>query len=157
MCRWICARILIFRRYLFDTQRALPHAAYWALKNADRVSSGHKADMPIAEKEQMMREQARAYSRRDSFILTNIGPFRVPISMERHIADYGAILPCAHQPFGILVSSYCDTLKIALSQRDLRPDLVDNLVKVFGEIGFRAHTHSYMFHPTRYDGKRVGG
>lgn len=141
----------------FDTQRALPHAAYWALKNADRVSNGHKADMPIAEKEQMMREQARAYIRRDSFILTNIGPFRVPISMERHIADYGAILPCAHQPFGILVSSYCDTLKIALSQRDLRPDLVDNLVKVFGEIGFRAHTHSYMFHPTRYDGKRVGG
>ena len=126
----------------FDTQRALPHAAYWALKNAARVSAGHRAEMPIEEKEQMMREQARDYICRDSFILTNIGPFRIPISMERHIADYGAILPCAHQPFGILVSSYCDTLKISLSQRDLRSDLVNNLVDVFSEIGFRAYTYS---------------
>ena len=139
----------------FDTQRALPHAAFWALKNSNRVYTGHNADMPIDEKEKMMREQARAYIRRDSFILTNIGPFNIPISMERHIADYGAILPCAHQPFGILVSSYRDTLKIALSQRDMRPDLVNNLVNVLGEIGFRAKTYSYMFHPTRYDGKRL--
>lgn len=146
-----CRRLSAF----FDTQRALPHAAYWALKNAARVSAGHQADMPIAEKEQMMREQARAYIRRDSFILTNIGPFHIPISMERHIADYGAILPCAHQPFGILVSSYCDTLKVALSQRDLRPDLVNHLVDVLGEIGFHAHTRSYMYHPTRYSGDRV--
>ena len=139
----------------FDTKRALPHAAFWALKNSNRVYTGHNADMPIDEKEKMMREQARAYIRRDSFILTNIGPFNIPISMERHIADYGAILPCAHQPFGILVSSYRDTLKIALSQRDMRPDLVNNLVNVLGEIGFRAKTYSYMFHPTRYDGKRL--
>lgn len=141
----------------FDTQRALPHAAYWASKNANRVSTGHKSDMPIDEKEKMMREQARAYIRRDSFILTNIGPFQLPISMERHVADYGAILPCAHQPFGILVSSYRDTLKIALSQRDPRPDLVRNLVAVLEEVGFRAYTTSYIFHPTRYDGKYLGG
>lgn len=139
----------------FDTQRALPHAAYWALKNANRVSTGHKSDMPIDEKETMMREQARAYIRRDSFILTNVGPFQVPISMERYIADYGAILPCAHQPFGVLVSSYRDTLKIALSQRDPRPLLVDNLLDVLKEIGFHANTYSYRFHPTRYDGKRL--
>lgn len=141
----------------FETQRALPHAAYWALKNADRVFAGHNADIPIAEKEKMMREQARAYIRRDSFILTNVGPFHIPFSMERHIVDYGAILPCAHQPFGILISSYRDALKITLSQRDLRPDLVKNLVDVIGETGFRAQISSYMFHPTRYDGERVGG
>lgn len=139
----------------FDTQRALPHAAFWALKNADRVSGNHRADLPIAEKEALMREQARAYIRRDSFILTNIGPFHVPVSMERYIADFGAILPCAHQPFGILVSSYRSTLKIALSQRDPRPDLVRNLVAVLEEIGFPAKTASYRFHVTRYEGTRL--
>ncbi len=141
----------------FNTQRVLPHAAFWALKNAGRVTAGHQAEMPIDEKEQMMREQARAYIRRDSFILTNIGPFLLPIQMERHILDYGAILPCAHQPFGVLVSSYRDTLKIALSQRDLRPDLVNNLTAVLEEVGFHSKTYSYMFHPTRYDGKKLGG
>ena len=139
----------------FDTQRALPHAAFWALKNAKRVQDGHQADMPIAEKEQMMREQARNYIRRDSFILTNIGPFRVPVSMEKYIEDYGAILPCAHQPLGVLVSSYRDTLKISLSQRDERPDLMNHLVDVLGELGFPAKTKRYMFHVTRYDGEHL--
>ena len=139
----------------FDTQRALPHAAFWALKNAARVQNGHQADMPIDEKERMMREQARAYIRRDSFILTNIGPFRVPVSMEPYIEDYGAILPCAHQPFGVLVSSYRDTLKISLSQRDARPDMMNHLVDVLGELGFPARTKRYEFHVTRYDGKHL--
>ena len=139
----------------FDTQRALPHAAYWALKNANRVFNNHKSDMLIDEKEAFMREQARDYIRRDSFILTNIGPFHVPVSMEKYIADFGAILPCAHQPFGILVSSYRNTLKIALSRRDPRPDLVNNLVQVLEENGFPAQAYSYQFHVTRYDGKKL--
>lgn len=102
-----------------------------------------------------MREQARNYIRRDSFILTNIGPFRVPVSMEKYIEDYGAILPCAHQPLGVLVSSYRDTLKISLSQRDERPDLMNHLVDVLGELGFPAKTKRYMFHVTRYDGEHL--
>lgn len=139
----------------FDTQRALPHAAFWALKNAKRVQTSHLSDMPIDEKEEMMRAQARDYIRRDSFILTNIGPFHVPVSMEPYIADYGAILPCAHQPFGVLVSSFRNTLKISFSRRDPRPDVIDNLVAVLKEIGFEAQTHTYEFHVTRYDGKRL--
>lgn len=139
----------------FDTQRALPHAAFWATKNANRVRTGHQADMPIDEKEKMMREQARNYIRRDSFILTNIGPFNVPVSMEKYIADYGAILPCAHQPLGMLVSSYRDTLKISLAQRDERPDLMNHLVDVLAEVGFSAKTMRYLFHVTRYDGSRL--
>ena len=74
--------------------------------------------MPIDEKEQMMRQQARDYIRRDTFILTNIGEFKLPPSMEPYVADYSAILPCAFQPFGVLVSSYKDTLKVSISQRD---------------------------------------
>lgn len=139
----------------FDTQRHLPHAVYWALKNANRVSASHKSDMPIAEKEQMMRQQARDYIRRDSFILTNIGAFKVPPEMEALIADYSAILPCAFQPFGVLVSSYKNVLKVSLSQRDFNYKLVENVRAVLREIGFETDAMPYTFHVTRYDGTRL--
>lgn len=139
----------------FDTQRNLPHAVYWALKNARRVAKAHKDDMPIDQKEQMMRQQARDYIRRDSFILTNIGPFKLPPTMEPYVADYSAILPCAFQPFGVLVSSYKDTLKISLSQRDFNFELVENVRAVLREVGFTSYAYPYTYHPTRYDGLRL--
>lgn len=139
----------------FDTQKALPHAAWWALKNATRVAEAHVSDMPIGEKERMMREQARSYIRRDSFILTNIGAFEPPACMQPYILDYSAILPSAHQPFGVLVSSYQDTLKVSLSQRDFDPRLVHNVAAVLQETGMDVHTMSYPFHVTRYDGLRL--
>lgn len=142
-------------REYFDTQKAAPHAAYWAMTNAKRVAEGHAADMPVAEKEKMMRDQARAYIRRDSFILTNIGPFSVPACMEEHIEDYAAILPCAFQPFGVLVSSYKGILKVTLSQRDGNRALASHIVDVLGEIGIEAKTKSYPYHPTKYDGLRL--
>ena len=136
----------------FDTQKNLPHAVFWALKNANRVAKSHKLDMPIDEKEQMMRQQARDYIRRDSFILTNIGEFKLPPSMEPFVKDYSAILPCAFQPFGILVSSYRDTLKVSISQRDFNYHLVENIRAVLREIGFETTALPYTFHVTRYDG-----
>lgn len=139
----------------FDTQRSLPHAVYWALKNARRVSKAHKSDLPIDEKEQMMRQQARDYIRRDSFILTNIGAFKVPDCMAQYITDYAAILPCAFQPFGILVSSYRDTLKVSISQRDFNYHLVENIRTVLREIGFDTTALPYTFHVTRYDGQHL--
>ena len=139
----------------FDTQKNLPHAVFWALKNANRVAKSHKLDMPIGEKEQMMRQQARDYIRRDSFILTNIGEFKLPPSMEPFVKDYSAILPCAFQPFGILVSSYKDTLKVSISQRDLNYHLVENIRAVLREIGFDTTALPYTFHVTRYDGLRL--
>lgn len=141
---------------VFDSQKALPHAAWWALKNASRVSSTHHSDMPIAEKEAMMRQQARNYIRRDTFILTNIGAFALPECMQPYVLDYSAILPSAHQPFGVLISSYQDTLKISLSQRDFAPKLVHNVVAVLQETGMDVHTMSYPFHVTRYDGLHLG-
>lgn len=139
----------------FDTQKSLPHAVYWALKNANRVFAAHKNDMPVAEKEQMMRQQARDYIRRDTFILTNIGAFKLPPSMEPLVTDYAAILPCAYQPFGVLVSSYQDTLKVSLSQRDFNYKLVENVRDVLREIGFETTALPYTFHVTRYDGQRL--
>ena len=136
----------------FDTQKNLPHAVFWALKNANRVAKSHRLDMPIGEKEQMMRQQARDYIRRDSFILTNIGEFKLPPSMEPFVRDYSAILPCAFQPFGILVSSYRDTLKVSISQRDFNYHLVENIRAVLRELGFETTALPYTFHVTRYDG-----
>lgn len=139
----------------FDTQKNLPHAVYWALKNANRVKKAHLSDVPIDEKEQAMRQQARDYIRRDSFILTNIGAFRLPPSMEPYVLDYAAILPCAFQPFGVLVSSYKDVLKVSISQRDFNYHLVENIRSVLREIGFATEARPYTFHVTRYDGARL--
>lgn len=137
----------------FSTQRDLPHAAWWAKQNGDNVYAIHQSDMPIAEKEQAMRQRARNYIRRDSFILTNIGAFNIPQSMQPYILDYAAILPCAYQPFGVLVSSYRGYLKISLAQRDHNINLVRNLLQVLAEVGVQASTYSYPFHTTRYDGR----
>lgn len=137
----------------FNTQRALEHSAWWAKQNGDNVFAIHNSDMPIAEKEQAMRTRARNYIRRDSFILTNIGAFHLPESMQPYVLDYSAILPCAYQPWGVLVSSYRGYLKISLAQRDHNMNLVRNLLHTLAGTGVRASTYSYPFHTTRYDGR----
>lgn len=137
----------------FATQRELSHSAWWAKRNGDAVFAIHNADMPIAEKEQAMRKRARDYIRRDSFILTNIGAFQLPESMKPYVLDYAAILPCAYQPFGVLVSSYNGYLKISLAQRDFNMGLVRNLLDILAQTGVQASTYSYPFHTTRYDGR----
>ncbi len=137
----------------FNTQRELSHAAWWAKQNGDNVYAIHQADMPIAEKEAAMRKRARNYIRRDSFILTNIGAFHIPESMRPYVLDYGAILPSAYQPFGVLVSSYNGYLKITLAQRDHNIDLVRNVLKTLSEVDVHASSYSYPYHTTRYDGR----
>lgn len=137
----------------FRSQRELSHSAWWAKQNGDNVYSIHQSDLPIAEKEDVMRKRARSYIRRDSFILTNIGEFHVPESMQPYILDYAAILPSAYQPFGVLVSSYRGYLKISLAQRDHNIDLVRNVLKQLAEVDVQASTYSYVYHTTRYDGR----
>lgn len=137
----------------FSTQRTLEHSAWWAKNNGDNVYGMHTADMTIEEKEQTMRKRARDYIRRDSFILTNIGAFSIPKSMQPYVVDYAAILPCAYQPFGVLMTSYNGYLKIVLAQRDRSMKLVRNLLNTLAEVGVHASTYSYPFHTTRYDGR----
>lgn len=139
----------------FSTQRTPEHSTWWAKNNADNVFAMHNADVSIDEKENLMRTRARNYIHRNSFILTNIGAFHLPESMQKYVLDYAAILPCASQPFGVLVSSYNGTMKISLAQRDHNIDLVRNLLDNLAETGVRAATYSYPFHTTWYDGKHL--
>ncbi len=142
-------------RAVFDKQRAPRHAAFWGKSGSTRVTKGHTADMAIDEKEELMRKAARDYVRRDSFILTNIGSFNLPASMEEYIEDYGAILPCAYQPFGILISSYKGIMKVSLAQRDDSPALADAFADELEQRGIPVKQKTYEFHPTRYDGLKL--
>ena len=98
---------------------------------------------------------ARNYVYRDSFILTNIGRFDIPESMQAYIEDYGAILPCGYQPFGILVSSYQGVMKISLAQREDTAALSDAILAQLADCGIHANTKVYTYHPTRYEGTRL--
>lgn len=142
-------------RAMFDKQRAPRHSAFWGKAGSTRVTEGHTADMPIDEKEEMMRAMGHNYLRRDSFILTNIGSFNLPESMEPYIEDYGAILPCACQPFGILISSYKGIMKVALAQRDDSPALADAFADELEQRGIPVRQMTYEYHPTRYDGLKL--
>lgn len=139
----------------FSTQRAPEHSAWWAKNNGDTVFAMHQSDMPIDEKEQTMRKRATTFIRRHSFVLTNIGSFNIPESMQPYVLDYGAILPCSCQPLAILVSSYKGYLKINLAQRDRSMNLVRNLLDTLASTGVQASTYSYPFHTTMYDGKHL--
>ena len=141
----------------FETQRTLEHSAWWAKANGDNVYALHTSDLPIEEKEEQMRQRARNYIRRDTFILTNIGGFNIPDSMKPYVLDYAAILPSAFQPFGVLVSSYNGILKITLAQRDHSMALKQNLLDVLASTGVTAQTKTYPFHTTRYDGRYLYG
>lgn len=142
-------------RTVFDTQRAPRHAAFWGKAGSGRVTEGHTSDKNIEEKEPMMRKMARDYVRRDSFILTNIGRFDIPVCMQEYVADYGAILPCAYQPLGVLVSSYQGTMKVSLAQRDFSPKLANAFAEELRNCGIEVNQMSYEYHPTRYDGTRL--
>ena len=111
--------------------------------------------MSIEEKEPMMRKMARDYVRRDSFILTNIGSFNVPACMQEYIEDYGAILPCAYQPFGILVSSYRGIMKVSLAQRDFSSKFAYAFAQELENCGISVRQTSYEYHPTRYEGSKL--
>ncbi|MDO4491239.1 MAG: hypothetical protein Q4B85_09240 [Lachnospiraceae bacterium] len=138
---------------VFDQQKAPRHTAWWGQAGSKRVSDGHNTEMNIDEKEEMMRNMARNYVRRDSFILTNIGAFSVPESMQEHIEDYGAILHCGYQPLGILVSSYKGIMKVSLAQREHSSRLANAFTAELEKTGVKVSKKTYIYHPTSYDGK----
>ena len=111
----------------------------------------HKADMPLAEKMQAARKVTMDFVLEDSFLITNVGRFTMPESCRPYVLDYGAILPCAVQPFALLISSYGDTMKLSVAQRDSDMQIVGDLSSLH-EIGVEAESRSYPFVVTRYDG-----
>ena len=140
---------------VFDKQKNPEHSAWWGQAGSNRVSEGHNTEMDFDDKEDMMRNMARNYVRRDSFILTNIGSFSIPECMQEYIEDYGAILPCGYQPMGVLVSSYKGIMKINVAQREKTPLLTNAFIMELGKVGVTVDKRTYNIHPTSYDGDHL--
>ena len=92
----------------------------------------------------------------DSFLITNVGRFKMPESCMPYILDYGAVLPCAVQPFAMLVSSFGSRMKLSVAQRDHDMQVVDSLVEGLHEIGVDAEEVHYPFRVTKYNGLACG-
>ena len=123
---------------------------------ADRCESLHEADMPLAEKMQAAQKVTTDFVLEDSFLITNVGRFALPESCRPYVLDYGAILPCAVQPFALLISSYGDKMKLSVAQRDHDMQVVEDLCAGLRQLGIQPETLSYPFVVTRYNGLECG-
>ena len=93
----------------------------------------------------------------DSFLITNVGRFKLPESCMPYVVDYGAVLPCAVQPFAMLVSSFGDRMKLSVAQRDHDMEVVEMLCAgPARDRTWRPKTLSYPFriHPLQRAGVR---
>ena len=129
---------------------------YRAKAAADRCLQLHEADMPLADKMAAGQKVCKDFVLEDSFLITNVGRFKLPESCMPYVLDYGAILPCAAQPFAMLVSSFGDKMKLSVAQRDHDMQVVEDLTAGLQEIGVQAQTMSYPFRMTRYNGLECG-
>ena len=80
----------------------------------------------------------------------------LPESCRPYVLDYGAILPCAVQPFALLISSYGDKMKLSVAQRDHDMQVVEDLCAGLRQLGIQPETLSYPFVVTRYNGLECG-
>ncbi|MCB6366551.1 hypothetical protein LI291_10250 [Intestinibacillus massiliensis] len=125
---------------------------YRAKVASDACRNLHQKDIPLAEKEQEARKMTRDFVTSDSFLITNVGRFTLPESMAPYVKGYGAVLPCAAQPFAMLISSYGGTMKVSIAQRDHDLAVCSDFTALLGGLGVRARMESYPFYVTRYDG-----
>ena len=145
---------VVFRKTkeFLNTQMEREQLLYRAKAASDRCSELHEANMPLAEKMQMGQKICRDFVLEDSFLITNVGRFKMPPSCMPYVLDYGAVLPCAAQPFAMLVSSFGDRMKLSVAQRDHDMQVVESLVAGLREIGVDAKTETYPFRVTKYNG-----
>lgn len=145
----------VFRRTKeFLTVQMEPEKLLYRAKTAsDNCLEMHERNLPLAEKEQEARKMVRNFVQSDSFLITNVGEFKLPNSMRPYILDYGAVLPSAAQPFGMLISSYNGKMKLSISQHDRDMQVCTKFVQLLGEIGVSASMQSYPFVVTRYSGR----
>ncbi|MDO5142576.1 MAG: hypothetical protein Q4D31_06115 [Eubacteriales bacterium] len=148
----------VFRRTkaFLTSQMEREQLLYRAKAASDRCVELHEADMPLADKMQASQKVTRDFVLEDSFLVTNVGRFKMPASCMPYIEDYGAVLPCAVQPFAMLVSSFGDRMKLSVAQRDHDMQVVDQLVAGLREIGIETRTNSYPFVVTQYNGLACG-
>lgn len=148
----------VFRRTkaFLNSQMEREQLLYRAKAAADRCLQLHEADMPLADKMAAGQKVCKDFVLEDSFLITNVGRFKLPESCMPYVLDYGAILPCAAQPFAMLVSSFGDKMKLSVAQRDHDMQVVEDLTAGLQEIGVQAQTMSYPFRMTRYNGLECG-
>ncbi|WNX84163.1 hypothetical protein RWV98_16545 [Agathobaculum sp. NTUH-O15-33] len=112
--------------------------------------------MPLDEKCVQGQKLCRDFVLEDSFLITNVGEFKLPACCLPYVLDYGAVLPSAAQPFALLISSYNGTMKLSIAQRDHDLTVVSDLARSLDALGVHTETRSYPFAVTKYDGKRCG-
>lgn len=135
------------------TQMEPEQLLYRAKSAADRCHLLHTAQtLSLEEKQVRAQQSTRDFVKEDSYLITNVGQFKLPECCLPYVLDYGAILPCATQPFAMLVSSYHGKMKLALAQRDHDLQVCNDFVKQLREIGVDAQVNSYPFACTRYNG-----
>ena len=92
------------RTKAFLKDQMLPERLLFRAKRASDVCRElHERDIPLAEKEAEAANLSKNFVLEDSFLITNVGEFRLPESMKPYVLDYGAVLPCASQPCAMLV------------------------------------------------------
>ena len=148
----------VFKRTkaFLNSQMEREQLLYRAKAASDRCSELHEADMPLAEKMAAGQKICKDFVLEDSFLITNVGRFKMPPSCMPYVLDYGAVLPCAIQPFAMLVSSFGDKMKLSVAQRDHDMEVVEMLCEGLHEIGVETETMSYPFRITRYNGLECG-
>jgi len=144
----------IFRRTkaFLKTQMEPEQLMYRAKAASDRCRELHEADLPLAQKMAMAQKTTIDFVLDDSFLITNVGRFKMPESCMPYILDYGAVLPSAMQPFALLVSSFGDNMKLSIAQRDHDFEVVESLISELQSIGLETTETHYPFVVTKYNG-----
>lgn len=147
----------VFRatKTFLDTQMNPELLLYRAKAASDACSEIHMRDISLEEKEEAARRMVHNFVHADSFLITNVGQFKLPECMRPYVLDYGAVLPSASQPFGMLISSYGGKMKISIAQHDHDMQVCAKFVQLLGEIGVEASMSSYPFVVTRFNGREA--
>ena len=124
------------------------------VKKITYVQFGNAGD--FVEKMHAAQKVTTDFVLEDSLLITNVGRFALPESCRPYVLDYGAILPCAVQPFALLISSYGDKMKLSVAQRDHDMQVVEDLCAGLRQLGIQPETLSYPFVVTRYNGLECG-
>ncbi len=147
----VCHRSKVFLDEQIEPEKLL----YRAKAASDACNNLHMEDIPLSEKERRARDMVHNFVHADSFIITNVGQFKLPPSMLPYVLDYGAVLPSASQPYGLLISSYNGWMKVSIAQHDHDLQVVTRFVQLLAETGVQASVSSYPFVVTRFSGQEA--
>lgn len=141
------------RTKAFLKEQMAPELLLFRAKRAsDACRELHERDIPLMEKIAEASKMSKNFVLEDSFLITNVGEFRVPESMKSYVLDYGAVLPCACQPCAMLISSYNGNMKISIAQRTHDLDLAVGFSNLLSQLGIDVRINNYPFRVTWYDG-----